>query len=478
MTQMRRYAVAVAGILAAIATSAPATAQETPPSFAPVAKDLLPAVVNISTQKTVEGGPQMPFKQLPEGHPLREFFERFGGGQRQAPRQMRSLGSGFVIDDAGYIITNQHVVKKADQVTVVLRDKTRLDAKIVGTDKATDLALLKVSTQKDLAEVDWGNSENARIGDWALAIGNPFGLGGSVTAGIISARGREIKAGPYSRFIQTDTAINRGNSGGPLFNANGKVIGVNTAILSPSGGNVGVGFSLPAKVAKPIVAELRQDGEVTRGWLGVMVQPITPQLAQGLEIPHRNGALIGNVVDGGPAARAGLKQGDVVTKVEGQKVEDAGELAWQVSQYDPGEQVDLTIWRNGEKMTQTVTLGERSDDKMAAAEPSVDGDAAAQLMGVKLADIGPRTRERFDLPRNADEVVVTKVAPGSPAARQGIQPGDVIAQIGRREVDTPRQVNELLRKAAQSGSDGVVVLLRRGGNSQFVPVPLASPNQG
>ncbi|MBK1667090.1 hypothetical protein CKO28_03395 [Rhodovibrio sodomensis] len=478
MTRTLRFGAAGAMILGAVASAAPVAAQETPPSFAPVVKDLLPAVVNISTRKTVDRGPQMPFEQLPEGHPLREFFERFGGGQRQAPRQMRSLGSGFIVDESGYIVTNQHVVKKADQVTVVLRDKTRLDAEIVGTDKATDLALLKVETKRDLPEVDWGNSAKAEIGDWALAIGNPFGLGGSVTAGIISARGREIKAGPYSRFIQTDTAINQGNSGGPLFNADGKVIGVNTAILSPSGGNVGVGFALPSKVAKPIIAELKQDGEVTRGWLGVMVQPITPQLAKGLEIPAEDGALIGNVVAGSPAAKGGLKQGDVITKVEGQAIEDAGELAWRVSQHDPGEQVELTIWRNGEKTTETVTLGKRSEDKMASAEPAIDGDAAAQLMGVKLADVGPRTRERFDLSQSADEVVVTRVAPGSPAASQGIQPGDVIAQIGRQEVDTPQQVNELLRKAAQAGSDGVVVLLRRDGNSQFVPVPLASPEQG
>jgi len=471
---------AAAGLVAAGAmlASAPAAAQQMPPSFAPVAKDLLPAVVNISTQKAVENGPQTPFEQLPEGHPLREFFERFGGGGRQAPKQMRSLGSGFIIDDAGYIVTNQHVVKKADKVTVVLRDKTRLDAKIVGTDKATDIALLKVKTDRDLPEVDWGNSAKAQIGDWTLAIGNPFGLGGSVTAGIVSARGREIKAGPYSRFIQTDTAINRGNSGGPLFNTDGKVIGVNTAILSPSGGNVGLGFALPSKVAKPIVDELRADGEVTRGWLGVRVQPVTPQLAKGLDIPTDSGALIGNVMDGGPAAKVGLKQGDVVTKVGTDRVSDAGELAWQVSQHDPGESVTFTLYRDGEKMTQTVTLGERSDAKMASAEPDVDGQAAAKLLGVKLADIGPQMREKFDLGKGVDGAVVTAVAPGGPAASRGMQPGDVIAQVGRREVDGPADVNKVLRKAAENGADGVVLLLRRDGGGQFVSVPLASPGQG
>ena len=282
MTQMRRYTAAGAMILAAVATTVPASAQETPPSFAPVAKDLLPAVVNISTQKTVEGGPQMPLEQLPEGHPLREFFERFGGGQRQAPRQMRSLGSGFIIDDAGYIITNQHVVKKADKVTVVLRDKTRLDAKIVGTDKATDLALLKVSTKKDLPEVDWGNSEKAQIGDWALAIGNPFGLGGSVTAGIISARGRD--QGRSLQPLHPDrhgdqpgqlrrTAVQRGRQGDrrqhgdPLAQRRQRRRRVRAAVQ---------GCQTDHRRTPP-------DGEVTRGWLGVMVQPITPQLAQGLK---------------------------------------------------------------------------------------------------------------------------------------------------------------------------------------------------
>jgi len=265
------------------ATQTTSDTPQTPASFAPVAEDIMPAVVNITIQRGASnaGGPMA---GLPEDHPLREFFERFGEGRGgmpgqgqggQPPRQMQGAGSGFIIDEAGYIVTNNHVVQKAEQVEVSLSDGRSFEAEVAGTDPRTDVALLKIDAEGDLPEVDWGASSDIKVGDWALAIGNPFGLGGSVTAGIVSARGRDIDAGPYSRFIQTDTAINRGSSGGPLFNAAGNVVGVNTAILSPSGGNVGVGFALPSRVAQPIIAELKSEGEVVRGWLGVRVQPVT-----------------------------------------------------------------------------------------------------------------------------------------------------------------------------------------------------------
>jgi serine protease Do len=479
--------VACSAMLAAGAAPGPlaasqATAQEMPPSFAPVAKDLLPAVVNISTTRRSEQQAG-PLGQLPEGHPLREFFERFGGEQRgpQRQRQMRSLGSGFVIDETGYVVTNHHVIKQADQVSVVLQDDTRLQAEVVGSDPKTDLALLKVDAERDLVAVDWGDSATADVGDWVLAIGNPFGLGGSVTAGIVSARGRAINAGPYSRFIQTDTAINRGNSGGPLFNTDGEVIGVNTAILSPSGGNVGVGFALPSKVAQPIIAELKANGEVVRGWLGVSVQPVTDQLAQGLELPQDTGALIGDVRPNSPADDAGLRSGDVVVGFDGEPVDDPRDLAWKTSQRDPGETVELALYRDGARRTVRVELGQLSDAAQQAAAAEGGGDELARLtakaMGVQLAAPRPQVLEQFDLPRDIDGAVVARVAPNGPAAAQGVRPGDVIRQVGRRAVDAPRDVHRAVERALAQGNDGLVVLLRRGNQTQFVSIPLVRPER-
>ena len=489
--QFSRLRTAVAGVacsamLAAGAAPGPlapsqAPAQEMPPSFAPVAKDLLPSVVNIATTRNAERQAG-PLGQLPEGHPLREFFERFGGDQpgQQRQRQMRSLGSGFVIDEAGYVVTNHHVIKQADQVSVVLQDDTRLQAEVVGSDPKTDLALLKVDAERDLAAVDWGDSATADVGDWVLAIGNPFGLGGSVTAGIVSARGRAINAGPYSRFIQTDTAINRGNSGGPLFNTDGEVIGVNTAILSPSGGNVGVGFALPSQVARPIIAELKADGEVVRGWLGVSVQPVTDQLAQGLELPRDTGALIGDVRPNSPAEQAGLKSGDVVVGFDGEEVDDPRDLAWKTSQRDPGETVELALYRDGARRTVEVELGRLSDAaQQAAATGGADKLArlTAKAMGVQLTAPRPQVLEQFDLPRDVDGAVVARVAPNGPAAAQGVRPGDVIRQVGRRAVDTPGDVYTAVERALAQGNDGLVVLLRRGNQTQFVSIPLVRPEQ-
>ena len=458
-----------------------ATAQEMPPSFAPVAKDLLPSVVNIATTRNADQQAG-PLGQLPEGHPLREFFERFGGGEQGQPRKRRtrSLGSGFVIDEAGYVVTNHHVIKQADQVSVILHDDTRLDAEVVGADPKTDLALLKVDAERALTAVEWGNSAGAEVGDWVLAIGNPFGLGGSVTAGIVSARGRAINAGPYSRFIQTDTAINRGNSGGPLFNTDGEVIGVNTAILSPSGGNVGVGFALPSKVAEPIIAELKANGEVVRGWLGVSVQPVTEQLAQGLELPRDTGALIGDVRPNSPADKHGLKSGDVVVGFNGEQIDDPRELAWQTSQRDPGETVELSLYRNGERRTVAVDLGRLSDAGQRAA---TDGGAdelarlTAEAMGVQLAAPRPQVLEQFDLPRDVEGAVVARVAANGPAATQGVRPGDVIRQVGQRAVDEPRDVHRAVDAALAQGSDGLVILLQRGSQTQFVSIPLVAPER-
>ncbi len=470
-------ALAVAALtLGAGAGTGAAEAREVPRSFAPVAKDVMPAVVNISTRKTVEGEGGSPLGQLPPGHPLRKFFEGLPGTGDGPERQLRSLGSGFVIDGDGYVVTNHHVIREADEVTVILHDDSRLQAKVVGSDPKTDLALLKVETDRKLPEVDWGDSTKAQIGDWVLAIGNPFGLGGSVTAGIVSARGRDINAGPYSRFIQTDTAINKGNSGGPLFNLDGKVVGVNTAILSPSGGNVGVAFALPSKVARPIIAELRENGEVVRGWLGVSVQPLTSDLAKGLNLPNEKGALIGSVSSGSPAAKAGLKSGDVVLSLNGSPVKDAGQLAWMVSQRDPGESVELKIWRNGETRTVEVELGRMSEGRMAQADqPSKQ---VARALGLKVAPAEPQVLEEFGLPSDVNGAVVVAVARGGPAASRGIRPGDVIARVGQTPVGGAGEFRRIVRKAVNQDADGLVLLVRRGNQAQFVAVPLAKSGEG
>lgn len=470
-------ALAFAGALAAGSMSA--QARDVPATFAPVAKELLPAVVNISTTRTVEGEEGGPFAQLPPDHPLREFFKGLPGTPERQ-RQLRSLGSGFIVDGDGTIVTNHHVIREADSVTVILHDDTRLEAEVVGVDPKTDLAVLDVDTERQLTAARWGDSETAEIGDWVLAIGNPFGLGGSLTAGIVSARGRDINAGPYSRFIQTDTAINRGNSGGPLFNLDGEVIGVNTAILSPSGGNVGVGFALPARVAQPIIEELRRDGEVTRGWLGVSVQPVTEDLAKGLDLPGRKGALVGSVLEGGPAAEAGLEQGDVILELDGRAIEDASALAWMVSQRDPGEAVELTLWRDGGKRTQSVKLGRLADARTAARAPA-EGDperVVAKRLGLRLAPPVPQVKEKFDLPADAQGAVVVGVARGGPAASRGIRPGDVITQIGRQKVADPEAAAQAVVEALKQGADGAIVLVRRGNQSRFVSLPFAGAGTG
>jgi len=471
-------ALASAALALALATTAHAQ-QQAPDTFAPLAEELSPGVVNISTTQTVEGRSGM-LGQLPEDHPLREFFEQFGGQpEQERERELRSLGSGFVIDEAGYIVTNNHVVKKADEITVILQDDTQVKAEMVGADPETDLALLKVDTDKDLHALSWGDSESARIGDWVLAIGNPFGLGGSVTAGIISARGRDINAGPYSRFIQTDTAINQGNSGGPLFNMDGEVIGVNTAILSPSGGSVGVGFALPSSVAEPIVADLRESGQVSRGWLGVTVQPVTEELAQGLDLEAEHGALVGGVADGAPAQKSGLRAGDVVLELNGEKVADSNDLARRIARFDPGEAVELEIWRDGETMTRTVELGKRPTTKSdePASRDTGDERTAAMALGAKLAAPDTQVLRQFELPRGTKGAVVVEVARNGPAASRGIRPGDVITQIGQTKVSGPGDVYGYVTTALERDADSVVLLVKRDDGSHFVPVPLAEPEK-
>ena len=398
--------------------------------FADLAEKLLPAVVNISTTQTLksERAPQAPqqgqpprrgpdIPQFPPGSPyedfFKDFFDRQGRSPDAPPRRAQSLGSGFVIDSSGYVVTNNHVIADADEVTVLLHDDTELKATIIGRDEKTDLALLKVEAGKPLPAVNWGDSDQLRIGDWVMAIGNPFGLGGTVTAGIVSARGRQI-GGAYDDYIQTDASINRGNSGGPLFDMNGQVIGINTAIYSQSGGSVGIGFAIPSTLAKNVVAQIRQFGKPKRGWLGVRIQNVNDELAEGLHLPSTKGALVANVTEGGPADKAGIKQGDVVLRFDSKEVTASRSLPRIVAETAISKKVQVVVWRQGKEMTFDVTVGELTDDveKAALSQPDEQGDTGPTegkiaTLGLTVGQITDAARSEFKLESSVKGVIVT-----------------------------------------------------------------------
>ena len=457
-------------LLALLIWATMAQARPAPDSFADLVDDLLPVVVNISTTQVVErrrGSEE--FEEF-----FREFFER-RGGQEPRRRRQNSLGSGFIIDPSGFIVTNHHVIAEADQISVRLSDDTTLDAEVVGSDEKTDLAVLKVESDTPLPYTRWGDSEAARIGDWVIAIGNPFGLGGSVTAGIVSARQRDINSGPYDDFIQTDAAINRGNSGGPMFNLDGEVIGINSAIFSPSGGSIGIGFAIPSNLARNIIDQLRQEGVVKRGWLGVRIQTVTDELAEGLRLDRARGALVASVTEGGPAEAAGIQQGDVVLTFDGREVPDMRKLPRMVAETSIGKEVEVEIWRRGEKRTLMVQLGELDDAQIAAATPADrplgdQGDVAE--LGLALAKITPALREEFELGDRTQGVVITDVEAEGSAAEKGLRPGDVIVEVDQEEVSSPSAVAEKVQKAKEEGYRVVTLLLFRQGEFQWVAISL------
>ncbi len=458
--------------LAVALATGPAHARSAPDSFADLAEELLPTVVNIATTQVVEGQRGQEFEEF-----FKEFFERRGGEPPpQEQRRASSLGSGFIIDASGYIVTNNHVIAEADEITVRLHDDTLLQATVVGRDEKTDLALLKVESDKPLPAAKWGKSEKTRIGDWVVAIGNPFGLGGTVTAGIVSARQRDINSGPYDDFIQTDAAINRGNSGGPMFNIDGEIIGVNTAIFSPSGGSVGIGFAIPSSLVKNIVAQLREHGEVRRGWLGVRIQTVTEELAEGLRLESVHGALVASVTEGGPAEAAGIEQGDVVLEFNGRIVPDMRKLPRMVAETPIGEAVDVVVWRKGERKTFKVDLGELSEEQVALAEEQPDstidsGDIPD--LGLALGAITPELRERFSLAEKTDGVVITDVDATGSGAEKGLRPGDVIVEVDQEQVKTPAEVADQVKKAKSEGYRVVTLLVFREGDFQWVAVRIA-----
>ncbi|HVC54377.1 MAG TPA: DegQ family serine endoprotease [Stellaceae bacterium] len=449
------------------------------PSLAPLVQRVLPAVVNISSQlseaaqsdppgETEEGNPSSPLDQF-----MRKFFEN--RGMPQLHEHVMALGSGFIIDPAGYIVTNNHVVGNADKITVILQDNTRHPAKIIGRDDKTDLALLKIDTKEKLPFVSWGNSDEAKVGDWVVAVGNPFGLGGTVTAGIISALGRDINEGPYDDFIQIDAPINRGNSGGPTFDLSGQVIGINTAIYSPSGGSVGIGFAVPSNTAKYVIGQLREKGRVTRGWLGVAIQGITPTIARslGLNPDQPDGALVAAVTPHSPAEKAGIKQGDVIVSAGGHPVKSVHDLPRLVAATPPGRALAVRVLRDRKEVTLEATVAQMPAAAQVASVPG--GAEEATSLGLSLSSITPELRRKFSIPKDVEGVVVTHIADNSGAAALGIQPGDVISSIDQEPARTPLQAAKKLQAAATKGS--VLLLVNRHGQSQFVGLSV-SPGTG
>lgn len=442
--------------------------QRGPQGFADLAARVAPSVVRVTVTGRAEATPAS--VEIPpelRGTPLEPFFRQFERGQRQ-PRgeqrgeQRRSLGqgSGFIIDAAGYIVTNNHVVGEASAVKVELTDGRELPARVIGTDPQTDLALLKVEAGGPLPAVTWGDSDALRVGDWVVAMGNPFGLGGSVTAGIVSARGRQIGAGPYDDFIQTDAPINPGNSGGPLFNANGEVVGINTAIYAPAGGNVGIGFAVPARMARHVITDLQQDGRVARGWLGVSMQPLNAELASALRLPDTRGVLVAGVEPGSPAATAGVKAGDVVIGIDGRPVAVARDLAVAVAEAAPRSTATLTLLRDGQRMEQAVTLGRREAPRQEARAGGAEAPRHASL-GLRLS-----------AGKAGDGVTVAAVEPGSIAATRGLQAGDVILRAGEREVRRPEDVSQAVAAARSAGRPAIALQVAREGGRAFIALPL------
>jgi len=456
-----RSAVLAAGL--ALSQAGAAGAAPVPESFADLAERLLPTVVNISTTQDLAG---------PGSGEFEEFFEDYLGPEGM-PEQS-ALGSGFIIDPAGYIVTNHHVVVNADKITVRLADDTVLTATLIGSDEKTDLALLKVESDEPLPANSWGNSDAMRIGEWVMAIGNPFGLGGTVTVGIISSLGRDINSGPYDDFIQTDAAINRGNSGGPMFNMAGEVVGVNSAIYSPSGGSVGIGFAIPAAIAKNVVDQLREHGQVRRGWLGVRIQQVTDELAEGLRLDKATGALVASVTPDGPAGVAGIQQGDVILEFDGRVVPDSRKLPRMVAETDIGKEVDVVVWRKGERVTLKVSLGELTDEAVAATMGdgggSQDGGGALTALGMDLAKITPELRAEWQLDDSVEGVLVVSVMDGGPAATKDVQPGDVIVEVDQEPVASPADVAKAVEKAKSEGYRIVTLLIQRGSNRQWIAV--------
>ncbi len=453
--------------------STTAYAQERPDSFADLAERLLPSVVNISTATLVEGGAEFDLPQFPEGSPFEEFFKEFN--ERPGAQRAQSLGSGFITDESGIVITNNHVIENADEITVILSDETEFKAEIIGRDPKTDIAVLRIEPgDKELSAVSFGDSDRLRVGDWVMAIGNPFGLGGTVTAGIVSARGRDIGSGPYDDFIQTDASINRGNSGGPLFDLEGNVIGINTAIFSQSGGSVGIGFAIASNLADDTVDQLVEFGRTRRGWLGVFIQEITEDIADSLGLDEATGALVSAVTQGGPAEEAGLEPGDTIIAFDGKKIKSVKDLPRIVAETPVDKQVLVDIVRSGKKLAVDVVLGELEQAEQSGVltgnMPS-DEPTAIGSLGIALANISDGIIEKYNLDEKETGVIITEVLEGSPASNMNIQEGNIIRRIGQRKVDTVETVLSEVERLRDADRNGVLMLIESQGRNRFVQLP-------
>jgi serine protease Do len=470
--------------------SGPALARG-PDGIADVAEKVIDAVVNISTSQTVEakvggsgeGRGAMP--QLPPGSPFEEFFDDFfknrrggpGGNQKGGdlqPHKTNSLGSGFIVDTSGIVVTNNHVIADADEINVIMNDGSKFKAELVGVDKKTDLAVLKFKPTKPLVAVKFGDSDRLRLGEWVIAIGNPFSLGGTVTAGIVSARNRDINSGPYDSYIQTDAAINRGNSGGPLFNLDGEVIGVNTLIISPSGGSIGIGFAVPSKTVAGVVDQLRQFGELRRGWLGVRIQQVTDEIAESLNIKPARGALIAGVEDKGPAKPAGIEPGDVVIKFDGKDIKEPKDLSRVVADTAVGKEVDVVIIRKGAEETRKVTLGRLDDgDKAVQAsvksQPEPEKPVTQKALGLDLATLSKDLRSRYKIKDSVKGVIITNVDSTSDAADKRLSPGEVIVEVAQEAVSNAADVKKRVDQLKKDGKKSILLLVSNAdGELRFV----------
>jgi serine protease Do len=489
-SRLVRHGAAIAAVSAAIVVlPAWSAAARGPENIADVAEQVIDAVVNISTSQRVDAKlGNMP--DLPPGSPMEEFFEEFFKNRRgqggpgdadRTPRRVNSLGSGFIIDPSGVVVTNNHVIADADEINVILNDGTKLPAELIGKDTKSDLALLRVHPDKPLKAVKFGDSDKLRLGEWVIAIGNPFSLGGTVTAGIVSARNRDINSGPYDNYIQTDAAINRGNSGGPLFNLNGDVIGVNTAIISPSGGSIGIGFAVPSNSATAVINQLRQFGETRRGWLGVRIQPVTDDIAESLSIKPARGALVAGIDDRGPAKPGGIEPGDVVVKFDGRDIKEMHDLPRIVADTPVGKEVEVVVIRKGKEETHTIKIGRLEDgEKLAAADAKKNAapeqkSVVQKTLGLELASLSDDLRKKFKVRDSVKGVLVTAVdaSVASSATDKRLSPGDVIVEVQYEAVGNPSDLQTRLEALKTQGKKVAVLLVSNGdGETRFVALSL------
>lgn len=444
--------------------------------FADLIEQVSPAVVHVAISGTVNYSSRAPQFNFPPGSPFEEFFEQFKEHQ-PTPKKNRKrplgIGSGFIISADGYVVTNYHVIKEADEITVTLAEGQEYEAELKGSDRKTDLALLKINSKKELPFVNWGDDGDSRVGDWVLAIGNPFGLGGTATTGIISARGRDIQSGPYDDYIQVDAAINRGNSGGPLFNLNGQVIGINTAIYSPNGGSVGIGFSIPSSMAQKVIQQLKETGQVERGWIGVQIQELNDELAEGFNRKNNHGALVSSIVPDTPASKGGIQAGDIILSFDGEKIKEMRDLPKLVAQTEVGKKVDVAVWRDGKMQTLALTIERFPEDEQiaSAAEPSeskIDNDLGAEL---KVLD--ESLRNQYGVDESTEGVIVVDVNPGGLAAENGVRPGDVLIRIGSKSISKTSDVMAAVKQAKKDNKQKLVFLIQRKNNNRFITFDLS-----